>query len=279
MKIADRLKKSFGRKHESIRFAGDFKSWDEAERLSTGYAAPEILQKTRAALLKVKAGEAAFERDSVLFSTTEHNFPLLAGLLRIATADHGRLSILDFGGALGGSYFQHRSFLSAVTDLEWNVVDQPAQVKCGKADFANEQLHFYETIAECLSERQPNVLLLSGVLQCLPDPYLFLEKVLKEEIPYVIVERTGFDCRGRDRITIQYVPAWIYQASYPVWFLNESSFRKIFAERYELICEYNAENEPSPREAKGVFKGFQFQSKNAPLLAGVAARHSLREDH
>ena len=49
MKIADRLKKSFGRKRESIRFAGDFKSWNEAERLSTGYAAPEILQKTRAA--------------------------------------------------------------------------------------------------------------------------------------------------------------------------------------------------------------------------------------
>src|SRR5436305_14010450 len=109
----------FRRKRDSVRFSGNYKSWEEAERDSTGYAAPEILQKTRAALLKVKAGEAAFERDSVIFDTMQYNFSLLAGLLRAAAANHGRLSVLDFGGSLGSTYFQQRSFLCDVTDLHW----------------------------------------------------------------------------------------------------------------------------------------------------------------
>ena len=74
----------FRRKRDSVRFSGNYKSWEEAERDSTGYAGPEILRKTRAALLKVKAGEAAFERDSVVFKLMEYEFPLLAGLSRAA---------------------------------------------------------------------------------------------------------------------------------------------------------------------------------------------------
>ena len=60
---------------EPVRFTGDYKSWEEAEKASTGYTAPEILTKTRDALLKVKAGGAAFERDSITFEEMHHNFP------------------------------------------------------------------------------------------------------------------------------------------------------------------------------------------------------------
>ena len=255
----NRVRPNRGKKREPIRFVGEFESWAEAEKESTGYAAPEILEKTRAALLKVKQGEAAFERDSVLFPKPEYEFALLAGLLRVAARNGAQLSVVDFGGALGGTYFQHRSFLSSVRDLQWSVIDQPAHVKCGEADFANDQLRFYETIADCLSERTPNVLLLSGVLQYLREPYAFLENVLREKIPYVIVERTSFDCGGRDRLMVEQVPAWIYDASYPIWFLNEATFRKGFAQRYQLVCEYKADDEPNSQNV--VFKGFQFEAR------------------
>jgi putative methyltransferase (TIGR04325 family) len=247
---------------EAIRFVGDYQSWDEAAARSTGYGAPEILEKTRAALLKVKNGEAVFERDSVLFQKPDYDFPLLSGLFRVAAASGGRLNVLDFGGSLGDTYFQHRTLLSAVPDLHWSVIDQPAQVACGRKDFANDELHFYETIADCLSERKPNVLLLSGVLQYLREPYVFLENVLKERIPYVIVERTSFACNQHDRLSVQYVPAWIYKASYPIWFLSEVSLHRIFAPHYQLICEYVAEGEPA-RKGNVIFKGFQFEAKLA----------------
>ena len=251
----------------SIRFTGDYKSWEDAEKASTGYSALEILEKTRATVLKVKVGEAAFERDSVTFATMQLEFPLLAGLLRAAVANDGRLSVLDFGGSLGSTYFQSRKFLSILNDLHWSVVDQPAQVACGKADFANDELTFYETIPDCLREHQPNVLLLSSVLQYLRAPYAFLESVLKESIPYVIIERTAFNCSGRDRLTVQHVPAWIYHASYPAWFLSETALRKRFADNYDLVCEYQADEDLHPENGKAVFKGFHFQLKTEQAFA------------
>jgi len=116
--VVEALRRLFAaRPEETIRFTGDYASWDEAERRSNGYAAPEILVKTRAAMLKVKNGEAAFERDSVLFAVMKNNFALLAGLTRAATANRGHLSVLDFGGSLGSTYFQCRVLLSTVKEL------------------------------------------------------------------------------------------------------------------------------------------------------------------
>lgn len=253
----------FRRKQESVRFSGNYKSWEDAERDSTGYASPEILRKTRAGLLKVKAGEAAFERDSVVFNSMEYEFPLLTGLLRAAAMGRGRLSVLDFGGSLGSTYFQSRKFLSAMKELHWSVVEQPSHVACGRADFANEELRFYQTIDECLDEEEPNVLLLSNVIQYLREPYVFLENISKREFPHVIIERTAFSLNGGDRLTVQHVPESIYKASYPVWFLSEPRFRQIWARDYEQLCEYMVDDKIRPRADNAVFKGFQFDLKSA----------------
>lgn len=261
---------SFRRESQRIRFTGDFASWGEAERASTGYSTPEILEKTRVALLKVKAGDAAFERDSVTFNVMRYEFSLLAGLLRAAMASAGRLSVLDFGGALGSSYFQCRSFLSDLDELRWSVVDQPPQVACGRKDFANEQLRFYDTISDCLREQQPNVLLLSSVLQYLRSPYEALADLLRVAIPFVIVERTAFNSSDRDRLTVQHVPERIYRASYPAWFLSETLFRKVFANDYDLICEYKGLDNLHPRNGRAIYKGFQFQRKSLPPAAKPA---------
>src|SRR5712691_6915719 len=93
-----------------IIFSGTYESWEAALRDSTGYDAPAIVEKTREALLKVKNGSAAFERDSVLFEKPDYPFPIIAATLKQALASDGRLSVLDFGGSLGSSYFQCRSF-------------------------------------------------------------------------------------------------------------------------------------------------------------------------
>src|ERR1035437_7414303 len=63
-------------------FEGEFASWDESAARCTGYDAEGILDKVLDATLKVKRGEAAFERDSVLFHGIEYAWPVLAGPLR-----------------------------------------------------------------------------------------------------------------------------------------------------------------------------------------------------
>ena len=155
-----------------------YQSWEEAERASIGYADGEILARTRTAILKVKRGEAAFERDSVTFQVMEYRFPLLAGLLRAAAASGGRLSVLDFGGALGSIYFQCRQFFvrGQSAALERCGAGRPRGVWPSR--IGRPATPLLPHVEECVG-RRPNLLLLSGVLQCLPQPYVMLESLLR----------------------------------------------------------------------------------------------------
>ncbi|GDY23840.1 methyltransferase, TIGR04325 family protein [Verrucomicrobiota bacterium] len=243
-----------------IRFVGSYPTWAAATQDATGYDAVIILEKTKAALLKVKNGEAVYERDSVLFDKIQHAFPVLAGLLRAAQAHDGRLCVVDFGGALGSSYFQCRGFLKVIRQLEWLVVEQAAHVTCGKEHFASAQLHFHPTIEECLTRHQPNALLLSSVLQYVSDPYGLLKSLLRHKISHVIIDRTAFLQSDRERLTVQHVPSAIYPASYPAWFFSESQFHSaVTAAGYQLVADFPGTDDISPEGEKAYFKGFIYE--------------------
>ena len=104
---------------DDLAFTGDYRSWQEAAEDSQGYDSPVIFERTRNAMLKIKSGEAVYERDSVLFERPQYPWPLLVGLLRVAVQCGGRLSVADIGGALGSTYFQCRRLLQPATKLEW----------------------------------------------------------------------------------------------------------------------------------------------------------------
>jgi hypothetical protein len=53
--------------------SGNYQTWAEALAASTGYENEAILEKTRAALLKIKNSEAVYERDSSC--STKSNTP------------------------------------------------------------------------------------------------------------------------------------------------------------------------------------------------------------
>lgn len=112
-------------KGQDITFSGPYSSWAEASKKATGYHSEVILQKVKEAALQVKSGNAAYERDSVVFHKTEYSYPVLAGLLAAAAANGGKLSVLDFGGSLGSSYYQCRGFLRDLQELRWSIIEQP----------------------------------------------------------------------------------------------------------------------------------------------------------
>src|ERR1700722_19240907 len=109
----------------AVRYSGNFASWDEARQHSQGYDAPAILERVKQATLKVQRGEAAYERDSVVFDRVQFSFPLLTGLLRAALRNGGRLNVVDVGGALGSTFFQCRQVLEPAVQIHWSVVEQP----------------------------------------------------------------------------------------------------------------------------------------------------------
>lgn len=240
---------------------GNFSTWNEAKARSIGYDSENILQTVSRALAKVKNGEAVYERDSVLFDKIEYSWELLSSLMWIAAQNKGHLNVIDFGGSLGSTYFQNKNFLDTLSNVCWNIVEQPSFVEEGKEKFENNILKFYYTIDECLSQAGNTVdcVAFSSVLQYLDDPYTILNDVLRRNIPYVIVDRTGFTLKDKERITIQKVPASIYKALYPCRFFNEEEFKKVFYDGgYELVVDFEAldfANIPSK------YKGFVFRLK------------------
>lgn len=244
-------------REEPIRLEGPFATWEEVSAQCTGYDDPLILKKVLDSALKVKRGEAVYERDSVLFDSVEYAWPLLAGLLWIAGRNGGRLNVLDFGGALGSTYFQNRKFLNSLAEVRWNVVEQPHFVEAGRANIQDGQLRFYKSIAECLDENRPKVVLLSSVLQALREPDKLLGEVTGLGVDHILIDRTGFtDDGGRKRLYVQQVPERIYKASYPIWLFNEKEFvRSITSRGYELIESFAALDKLDER---GVWKGFLF---------------------
>ncbi len=215
---------------------GDFKTWEEARQHTTGYDAEEILIKVKDALLAVKEGRAVHERDSVLFDRIVYSWPALSGLLLAASVNCGRLRVLDFGGSLGSTYFQNRRFLSHLKEVSWNIVEQPHFVETGKRYFSDERLHFYKSVDECLQHETLNVLVLSSVLQYIESPYELLDMLLSKGIEFVVVDRTPFHKKPYDRISVQRVPSWIYNASYPSWLFHKEKMLAFFQSKgYEII--------------------------------------------
>lgn len=247
------------RRHQDNYFEGPFQSWEEARSKCTGYDSIDILAKVTSATLKVRRGEAVYERDSVLFDRPEYEWPVVAGLFWAAALNGGRLSVLDFGGALGSSYFQHRALLETLVDVRWSVVEQEHYVRAGQEHIQDRILRFYASIEACAAEVQPNAILLSSVAQYLEDPEPILSRLIVCGAEIMIVDRTIVSMSSAHQIYLQHVPASIYSASYPCRSLSESKLLAAFAPQYRLVSEFPSLAFPALQSIESTFKGFLFE--------------------
>lgn len=241
---------------------GDFPDWESAKKHTKGYDDGTILDKVKNSLLKVKNGQAVYERDSVLFDKIEYSWEVLAGLMWIAAKNKGALNLIDFGGSLGSTYFQNKYFLDFLDSVSWNIVEQENFVEEGVNSFEDDRLKFYNSIEECIvnNSQTINCILLSCVLPYIEHPFELLNTIFKYKIQYIIVDRTGFTLNGKTRITAQIVPAKIYDASYPCRFFNEEDFIDVFEKNgYEqIVCFPALDKINIPSE----YKGFIFKLKS-----------------
>jgi putative methyltransferase (TIGR04325 family) len=251
------------KEQSSIIWDGDYTSWEEALAASTGYDSNNILQKVKESTLKVKRGEAVFERDSVIFDEIQYSWSVLAGLMWTAARHQGKLDVLDFGGSLGSSYFQNRKFLAGLSEVHWSVIEQPSFVDCGREYTEDDCLKFYNTIAECLTDRKPNVILLSSVLEYLESPRSILLDLMNVGADCLIIDRTPFLESETDRIVIQHVPSQIYAASYPSWLFSKSLIQEILNSNWNLLAKFDCP-EGLVKSGTGIeftFSGLIFQAR------------------
>lgn len=255
--IAIRILKQSGVFGLGPHWKGDYPSWQAALEDSIGYDADDIVEKVKESTLKVTRGEAAYERDSVLFNEIQYSWPVLSGLLWVYAHD-GHLSVIDFGGSLGSTFYQNRKFLQSLEKVKWNIVEQKRFVDIGLDLIQTERLKFYYTIESCMEENKPNCILLSSVLPYVPDPYGTLAEIFTHRFPFLILDKMPFLKGPKDRITIQKTPKSIYQASYPAWFFSESKFRSVLEKQYTIVEEFRCKDEAN---IKSVYKGMILKLK------------------
>lgn len=219
---------------------GVYTTWADAAQAGTAYSAAEILTRVEHAALRVERGEAAFERDSIAFPTMEWPFPLLAALLRTAVATGGRLNVIDFGGSLGSTYRQCRQFLNVVTSLRWSVVEQPHYVERGRARFQTDELRFHRDLEESAQEAAPDVVLVSGVLQYLENPYRVLDESRALGARTILIDRTPWVGGPDDIITLQVVPPEIFPARLPFRIFGRERVTSRLSSQYQTVAEFQA---------------------------------------
>ncbi|EKR17227.1 TIGR04325 family methyltransferase [Leptospira interrogans] len=239
-------------------FNGIYKTWEEASQFCGSYDSDLILEKCKQSLLKVKRGEAVYERDSVVFEKIQYSWPLTSGLLYAATMSNSKLNVLDFGGSLGSSYYQNRNFLKGIKNLSWNIVEQPNFVQAGKKYFKDDILNFYDSIESCINDENQkiNVFLASSSFPYIKDPFVLIKKIIQYKFAYIIIDRTYFIDLPKSIVSIQSVPSEIYEASYPAWFFNFEEFISLFQTMYHLVTDFE-----SYLQATGRLEGLSTQEK------------------
>lgn len=259
------LKESVRRRLFSITWEGDYPTWTEAERRGGGYDAPAIAENVARALRKVRSGAALFERDGVAFEEPAPEWPALDWIVQRAHRQ-GYLRVLDFGGSLGSLYFQYRTVWDRLPRVEWQVVEQSHFTAIGRREFAEGSLQFFDTPEAAEASGPTDVLLLSSVLQYVPRPHELLDSLLAKRPSAVIVDRTPLIERGRDRLTVQRLPATIYRASYPCWQFDRAKLLQHFISQYRTVAEFAALDGV---RAGAIYTGFIFERAGGPLREGV----------
>ncbi len=79
----------------TVYWSGNYASWEEASKISSGYGEQKILDKVKEAILKVKNKEAVYKRDSVIFDHVQYSWPLLSNLLKHAIGVQSLPSLLS----------------------------------------------------------------------------------------------------------------------------------------------------------------------------------------
>ena len=244
-------------------YFGSYDSWDAARKESSGYDAGAILEKVKDATLSVLRGEAVFERDSITFHVPEYSWELLSCLLWIATKEKNTLRVVDFGGALGSTYSQHKKWFGRL-ETSWNIVEQEHFVKTGKELFLNSDVQFFSSIEDVPLDKTSSTIIFSSVLQYIERPDELLKRVMDQQFKYIIIDRTTFIASGRDRLVVQRVPPQIYEASYPCWFFDEHKLLDTLSSRYEVVCSFSALGGEihEPGGVSGSYKGFFLKRKD-----------------
>lgn len=237
--------------------------WAAAQERSRGYDDAAIVSTVVAATLEARAA-GLWERDGVVLDHPPWSWPVVSGVLWASALNNGRAAVMDFGGALGSTFWNHERVLATLSNLAWGVVEQESFVSSGMELGLDPRISFHRTIAECVESLAPSCAVLSSVLQYLPDPLGTLNEIARLGFKVVVVDRTPFWSGPHHYAFVQRVPATIYRATYPSWVFSQKRFLEEINGLFEVVSEFPSEDGGVRVVGHGRFSygGFLLRPKN-----------------
>jgi putative methyltransferase (TIGR04325 family) len=186
-----------------IKFLGDktYKNYAEAlkECTSDGYENTIITNILR--------DKSRLYRQNLAATVTPHMgnlniFPLVS-LINSLPKKVEPIHVIDFGGADGGHYLLVRQLLNPSVKLKWEVVETAALTQTMQ-EFSTDELAFSDDLDAALQKKSKiDILHTSGTIQCVPNPYEYIEKLINSGADYLVFNRQSLNTQDYDVITIQ----------------------------------------------------------------------------
>jgi putative methyltransferase (TIGR04325 family) len=255
----------------SANYSQIFLSYQDALKLCTRNAYEDqelieiILKKTKRFCENLKSNILP-NRESTVYSLESVLDPVIKNKSK-------SLNVLDFGGACGAHYFQMRCFIDTTIKLNWVVVETPTMVKYAK-ELESEELSFFDNFQDAISKLGTiDLIHTSGTLQCVDDPYKYLDEILRCNANWILFNRLGLSKHNKDVITIHksklswngvgelpegYTDRWI---KYPFNFCSENKIIGKINEKYSIVKKFSDGNDIYPVNGEEII-GYGILCKN-----------------
>lgn len=227
------------------RYSGPYRNFNEALAGSSGYADPAISAQLLAATRSVLCGTGTYTQDGKVFKAAPPPQYALSGLLLAAARSRRPLSVLDVGGGLASHYLRWKPFLSRLELSAWDIVEQESVVASGQSLFGDdERVHFHRQIEDV--PEQPDVALLSSVLQYLGEPEKMLQATVAKSPTLIIVDRTPSMAAGKPIHLVQHNPGiqGSPRHSYPITVFPREWLADRLGREYDLVTAFPSPDAP-----------------------------------
>ena len=140
----------------------------------------------------------------------ESNFPFILSpavksilLISSITNQYGCINILDFGGGAGIHYFYFKKIYNKKYNIKWCIVE--TELMCRNSKFLeSDELYFFDSIEKAHNFiGNIDLIFSSGTFQCIPEPFITIDKLLNLNAPYVIFARLNLTSHNKCIISIQ----------------------------------------------------------------------------
>jgi putative methyltransferase (TIGR04325 family) len=238
--LYDLLLLLFNRK---IIFIGPFSCWKDASDKSVGYGSNKILSQVFKSSMRVKNGEAEYERDGINFYEQDYNWELLTTIVSLQNSKglNEKVIIYDFGGSLGSTYYRNKKYFEYVClNFIWNIIEQKSYYDLGIRYFESENLKFHHSLDQVKNNFSADLIILGSVIQFVENPIKLIETLTSLKTHFIYIDRLFYSTEiTKPEIFIQKVPQSINAGSYPCWIFPPFYLEKLFKDLgYTCISKF-----------------------------------------